>query len=234
MGEIRSIFSNWLFYTGLWWLALMTGVLALARELIQVFRPNKVRARSQFWNWVVIAFIISSCIVWSSEHNKVIDLTEQLNSKRLQVYKDFVEEKTRRINMYNEGCSLYTSLYLAQLDEDNLAYNKDSVLFKETSEGFLKFVDDTNKWNKEMHDEQAHFLRLIVDIESVYANCPKLKELIGKVKELKKIVIIKPEDSGSLQKEDWLKQRFDDNTKFVNEIKQPLDELDEYLQQNLK
>jgi hypothetical protein len=85
-----------------------------------------------------------------------------------------------------------------------------------------------------MHDEQAHFLRLIVDIESVYANCPKLKELIGKVKELKKIVIIKPEDSGSLQKEDWLKQRFDDNTKFVNEIKQPLDELDEYLQQNLK
>ena len=93
MDKIQSVF-NWLFYISLWGLALMTGILSLLREAIQIFAPEKAPPRSLFWNCIVIAFIISSAILWFLEHQKVNNLTEALYSKRMQLYKTFVEEKT--------------------------------------------------------------------------------------------------------------------------------------------
>jgi hypothetical protein len=66
----------------LWAVALMSGVLAILREVLAVFYPNYVSARSLFWNCVIIAFIISAAILWGMEHKKVNDLTTKLEQKQ--------------------------------------------------------------------------------------------------------------------------------------------------------
>lgn len=57
----------------LWAVTLMSGILAILREALTIYRPNETHPRSLFWNSIVIAFVISSGILWVIEHQKVAE-----------------------------------------------------------------------------------------------------------------------------------------------------------------
>src|SRR5271170_1118433 len=60
--------------------ALMSGVLSIIREAIDLFFPNRFSHTSVFWRCVWVSFIISMMFLLYDEHRKVVDLTSQLNS----------------------------------------------------------------------------------------------------------------------------------------------------------
>jgi hypothetical protein len=57
----------------LWAVTLMSGILSILRESLQIYRPSETQPRSLFWNCTVIAFIISAGILWAIEHQKVAE-----------------------------------------------------------------------------------------------------------------------------------------------------------------
>jgi hypothetical protein len=44
--------------------ALMSGILSLLRELVGIYRGEKISQRSLFWHSVLIAFVLSAGVVW--------------------------------------------------------------------------------------------------------------------------------------------------------------------------
>jgi len=64
-----------------WAVAIMSGILAIAREALAIFLPNRVQQRSLFWNCIIISFVISAGILWGIEHKKVISF--QQNNKEI-------------------------------------------------------------------------------------------------------------------------------------------------------
>src|SRR5712664_266762 len=62
----------------LWVVALMSGILSLARELLLIYRGQQVQQRSLFWNCIIIAFVVSATSLWILEHQKLIATQGQL------------------------------------------------------------------------------------------------------------------------------------------------------------
>jgi hypothetical protein len=51
----------------LWMVALMSGVLSIARELYGMY-SGQLPPRSLFWSCAWIAFVVSAAILWVIEH----------------------------------------------------------------------------------------------------------------------------------------------------------------------
>lgn len=62
----------------LWMVALMSGILSLARELLLIYRGEQVQQRSLFWNCVIIAFVISAGILYFLEHQRATEAETKL------------------------------------------------------------------------------------------------------------------------------------------------------------
>ncbi len=53
---------------------LMTGFLSLIREAAEIMWPGRDLKRTRFWNFLIIAFILSSFFLWYKEHQTVSKL----------------------------------------------------------------------------------------------------------------------------------------------------------------
>jgi hypothetical protein len=51
--------------------ALMSGILSLARELLQIYRKPQIPQRPIFWKFVIIAFILSAASLWVIDHKQL-------------------------------------------------------------------------------------------------------------------------------------------------------------------
>ena len=76
-----SAYLGYIFKFILWSIAIMSGSLAIFREALSIFAPNKAPSRSVFWNCVIIAFIISVSILWYLEHQKAMSNKPKLNAE---------------------------------------------------------------------------------------------------------------------------------------------------------
>jgi len=73
-----------------WWqvvvlsVGLMSGVLAIVREVIGLYSPGQAIpvAKKRFWSCVRIAFILSAAVIIYSEHQKVMSLAVDLTAAR--------------------------------------------------------------------------------------------------------------------------------------------------------
>jgi len=58
----------------------MSGILSLVRELILIAHPERsTQGWFIFWRCAVIAFVMSSAMLWFFEHNRVLELEERLD-----------------------------------------------------------------------------------------------------------------------------------------------------------
>lgn len=62
----------------IWVVALMSGILSLARELLVIYRGDQAQPRSLFWNCTIIAFVFSATALWILEHQKVLETENKL------------------------------------------------------------------------------------------------------------------------------------------------------------
>jgi hypothetical protein len=92
---------------------LLTGILALAREVQLMYRPAAVESRRLFWVFVRIAFVMSVGWLWWNEHARV----ESETTERLRTQTSLKVEAAK-----HDSCE--TSLRLAQ---DALNVNRGST-----------------------------------------------------------------------------------------------------------
>jgi len=59
---------------------LMSGILSLVREAVQIFAPNKMAEKKLFWMCVRIAFVISAIALWCVEHSANLELHSEINT----------------------------------------------------------------------------------------------------------------------------------------------------------
>jgi hypothetical protein len=64
---------------------LLSGVLAIVRDVQLMYFPAKVEDRKVFWAFVRIAFVLSAIFLWCDEHNKVMQLSGKPQQPILQV-----------------------------------------------------------------------------------------------------------------------------------------------------
>jgi hypothetical protein len=64
---------------------LLSGALALLREMQLMYFPPKAGERSVFWSWVRIAFIVAAVLLWWDEHSKVKQLSAAAPQPTIQV-----------------------------------------------------------------------------------------------------------------------------------------------------
>ncbi len=69
---------QYLFQILLWVVALMSGFLSLARELLLMYRGEQVQQRTLFWNCVIIAFVVSATALWVIEHRERLASDEKV------------------------------------------------------------------------------------------------------------------------------------------------------------
>jgi hypothetical protein len=69
-----------------WIVVLLTGALAIVREVQIMYWPTALPPRRIFWSFVRIAFVIAAALLWSDEHQRVTQLltakSESPNSLR--------------------------------------------------------------------------------------------------------------------------------------------------------
>src|SRR5262249_14820130 len=59
--------------------ALLSGPLAIAREIQLMYAPAKAEQKRAFWSLVRIAFVLAAVLLYFDEHSKVAQLTKELN-----------------------------------------------------------------------------------------------------------------------------------------------------------
>lgn len=69
------------------WVGIMTGALALFREWMLIFHPQKANERKLFWASVRVAFLLSAGMAWFAEHERVLALATEIGAQR-QTVKD--------------------------------------------------------------------------------------------------------------------------------------------------
>src|ERR1017187_441406 len=56
---------------------LLSGVLAVVREVQLMYWPAKTTDKRAFWGFARIAFVIALILLWADEHSKVVQLADQ-------------------------------------------------------------------------------------------------------------------------------------------------------------
>jgi hypothetical protein len=72
-------YFSW-FQIVLFMVALMSGILSIAREAFHIHYPDKIEPKSMFWRCIWIAFIVSSGWLWGIEHSNVLSLNRTLDA----------------------------------------------------------------------------------------------------------------------------------------------------------
>lgn len=73
----------------------MSGILSLARELLQIYRGPQIHKRSLFRNFVIIAFILSAAWLWIMEH-------QQLNATKAQLAEALDNSKPKMVGTIHQ------------------------------------------------------------------------------------------------------------------------------------
>jgi hypothetical protein len=67
----------------------MSGPLAVIREALAIFDPQRFQTMAALGHWLIIAFIVSSFTLLITERNKIKDLEEQLINRKPNFNADF-------------------------------------------------------------------------------------------------------------------------------------------------
>src|ERR1700722_15196723 len=54
---------------------LLSGALSVLREVQLMYLPAKAAGKKLFWGFARIAFVIAAVLLWSDEHDKVLQIT---------------------------------------------------------------------------------------------------------------------------------------------------------------
>lgn len=216
-----------LWHMVVWIVAIMSGILALVREALQIYRPEKIRPRSLFWNCVVIALIISAGILWFIEHQKVVDLTNQKYLKRQEIYKEFGEESTRRINIYRREHKLNEDItFLAHKNDQSRGRLCQAI------EPKVRQLEETKK---EKDEEDAKFTGLLIKVRQHFEDSSELERLIKEVSVLPVYSMKEPNEADLSDMNSWFNGVSAEREIFIQDrIIKPLGDLAEYLNKNLK
>lgn len=217
----------------LWVVAIMSGFLVILREVLQIYNSEKLQSLSLFWNCAVIAFIITAGILWFLEHRKVVNLTFQLYLNRQRIYKEFIVEKFRLIDANRQAITL--NMHIFSLKHQN------EMLKGSNSDIWQTLKNDIDKYERAQKDKDeanARFTGLLTELKLHFGNSLKLTLLIQEASMLPDYKFEEPSQD-DLKDADfflkWIKRIEVNKDKFIHDrISKPLENLAEYLQQNLK
>jgi len=153
---------------------------------------------------------------------------------RTKLYKEFMEEKIRRIAIYERGAFLELVLksIVSQQNQPHLQNNP------RIEEDFKYYYSLHMQWQKDKAEEHAKFVGLSTDIQLHFKESVELQRLIKLVNMPPPIKFEDP-NQDDLKNDDSLEKWITIMNKFMNEyitirIKNPLNELEDYLKANLK
>jgi hypothetical protein len=91
--------------------AVMSGVLAIFREVIGIYRGESISQRSLFWHCVLIAFVLSAAIVWFQQNQKITSLEIELEAKKKERPKpELVGEVVEQLWLENDSGTTFFCL----------------------------------------------------------------------------------------------------------------------------
>ena len=162
---------------------------------------------------------------------------EEVIRKRQELYVRFMEEKTRRIDLYAEGLLLLWQIYVHEANQQAIKPRVWPWL-----EQTLKTVRDKyDQWIKDKKNEDAIFANLIAEIQIYFKDSTQMRNLLKQP--LKQIEVTGKYIEKPNQKDfenDAVMQNYaarastSINEYIDSEIRRPLNELGEYLQRHLK
>lgn len=159
----------------------------------------------------------------------------QLYKKRAEIYEQFMQEKTRRVNIFSEGAVLNMRItgLLGQLKVPSLRNNP--VIYQELNQELNKRIEESEKINKESGIEDESYIKLIASIQIYFPDSPTVEKLIKTT--MRPIIITIPE-ARALNGEAvqiWYKEQGDSISKQLDDkVKKPLDDVAKYLKDNIK
>jgi hypothetical protein len=118
----------------LWGVALMSGILSIAREVLSIFFPGQVPQRSLFWNCVVIACIISVSLLWWLEHIKAINFSKELekekSDKEPKLNAEFSVLATSPVGEHDESSVIIITAIITNIGAPSIISNVQVVIKK--------------------------------------------------------------------------------------------------------
>jgi hypothetical protein len=63
-------------------IGLLSGILSVVREIQIMYYPAKADDKKVFWAFVRIAFVVAAVLLWSDEHEKVVQLSRYAETSR--------------------------------------------------------------------------------------------------------------------------------------------------------
>ncbi|MDP3183596.1 MAG: hypothetical protein Q8M54_12390 [Desulfobaccales bacterium] len=183
--------------------------------------------------WITLGsflFIGGAVAVWRGA-NLAWPPTQKESNKRAELYESFMQEKTRRSHFYSEYAVNNMAIHglLGQHKVPSL-HNNPYI-----NEEIRKRIERGEQYNREKAEEDGAFNALIASIQIHFPNSPKLQELTEGVL---KPIIITIDEPGGLDGEavkKWYKEQSETvNRQLDSKVQKPLDELANYLKENLK
>ncbi len=170
-----------------------------------------------------VCVIWASFKVWKKEHEKVL-------AEHAKIYREFVEERIRRINVYREGFSIHKDVFYARADVIRSKEDREWVQ-EMLAKKLNNSVDKQQQWVRNRDEEQAKFAGIITEIIHLFKDSPEIKLLTETVLEIPEMNVKDVSLSDDL--DTWVKNSNIEQDAFINKIQHSIDKLHEYLQQNL-
>lgn len=141
---------------------IMSGIGSIARDILEVYHPTEQKhTKKVFWAVIRIAFLVSAFLIWYAEHQNVVSLNNQLDSKRHQVYSDMLEERERIVNLYKRGWEIDKNIvFLSALDKKQKRLVNANIV--------AHYVFEKDKWVKEKDEEKARFIKLLAEAKLLF------------------------------------------------------------------
>lgn len=154
---------------------------------------------------------------------------------RAEIYERFMQEKTRRANIFGESAiwNMAINGFQGQLKVPSIRNNP--AISQELNQELNKRIEQIEQLNKELNKEDEEYNKLIASVQIHFSDSPKLKELIKSTMRPITITIDEPGalDGKAVQK--WYKEQNDSiNKQLDDKVNKPLDDLANYLKENIK
>ncbi len=166
---------------------------------------------------------------------RIQDKNEIEYNRRIELYKNFIKEKTRRIHLYSEGLFLCFEIGFLIANQKKLKPKSIIDLNQKLNDSINKY----EQWTKEKNEEDAIFIGLIEDIKIHFRESAHLSDLLKLVSEQILVKAVEEPSQTDFQDQDHIKKLSDRAGSSINKyvdtkIRHPLDDLANYLKKNLK
>src|SRR5208337_3756086 len=178
---------------------LMSGITSLMLTILGFIKKFRLRDNPDlqqriFWGAALICFLIASVSIWTIEHQQVL-------TQRTKIYREYVEEKNRRISTFR----------------DNKFIIEQTLLQSSSLQLLIEYQKMQYQSAKNAEEEQAKFMGIMSDVRLHFHNSPVLQQLINSVLILPAIEPKLPNPDESKHFNEWVLNHKKETEEIIKE-----------------